>query len=81
MDQPTASENVSCTAALQRANRALDLILRRRRAVVDGFDGDASVIVYLTQPPKGRTDIVNKSHLVAITNSNLCVLRQLSSSL
>ena len=35
----------------------------------------------LSHKPDAVSDIVNKSHLVAITDSNLCVLRQLSSSL
>ena len=35
----------------------------------------------LSHKPGSVSDIVNKSHLVAITDSNLCVLRQLSSSL
>ena len=35
----------------------------------------------LSHKPGSVSDIVNKSHLVAITDSHLCVLRQLSSSL
>ena len=35
----------------------------------------------LSHKPGSVSDIVNKSHFVAITDSNLCVLRQLSSSL
>ncbi len=35
----------------------------------------------LSHKPGSVSDIVNKSHLVAITDSNLCVLLQLSSSL
>ena len=35
----------------------------------------------LSHKPGSVSDIVNKSHVVAITDSNLCVLRQLSSSL
>ena len=44
-------------------------------------DIDKFPLMSLSHKPGSVSDIVNKSHVVAITDSNLCVLRQLSSSL
>ena len=43
--------------------------------------GDLVRVESLSHKPGSVSDIVNKSHLVAITDLNLCVLRQLSSPL
>ena len=53
------------------------LVLQRRHGEKVGL----SSLKSLSHKPGSVSDIVNMSHLVAITDSNLCVLRQLASSL
>ena len=61
-----------------RSESGLDLVLQE---VADFKTGKNRMHLSLSHKPGSVSDIVNKSHLVAITDSNLCVLRQLSSSL